>query len=554
MAELPVQSPATALDSSALPGGNFIRGAVGMPVVRQVTLLVALAASVSLGVFATQWMQDDTYKPLGTPVSAAQTGEIAQSLEDNMIDYRLDPNSGMVLIAAEDLHRARMLLAGAELLGNGKVGYALLDEEQGFGVSQFMENARHRRSVEGELAKNIEVITSVQSAAVLLATPKTSSFIRDRRKPSASVTVTLKPGRTLDSAQIRGITNLVAGAVPELDAADVVVVDQSGFLLSEGSEDQSLRRSQQDMALVRAHEQALQSKIANILTPWVGGDRFSAEVNATMDFTRSQESEELYNPDLVALRSEQRSEEQNVGSNQVAAGVPGTLSNQPPEFGAVNPEAQAEEKVRSSSVRSTRNYEVDRTLSYTEHQVGRVTRLSVTVVVDDQVSTDPETGEAVAIPWAPEEIDHLTQAVQTAVGFRADRGDSVSVVNRAFYRPPVAAALDTPIWAESWFVELIKQVLGGIAIIIVIFGLLRPLFKNLSQAGEMVREQQSLAIADMTQIREAALSEAVPGLPSPINLGGDETSAQKMETVRNLIGEDPNRVAQVVKHWVSEDE
>lgn len=554
MAELPVQSPAGALDSPGLPGGNFIRGAVGMPVVRQVTLLIALAASVSLGVFATQWMQDDTYKPLGTPVSAAQTGEIAQTLEDNLIDYRLDPNNGMVLIAADDLHRARMLLAGAELLGNGKIGYALLDEEQGFGVSQFMENARHRRSVEGELAKNIEVITSVQSAAVLLATPKTSSFIRDRRKPSASVTVTLKPGRTLDSAQIRGITNLVAGAVPELAAADVVVVDQSGFLLSEGSEDRSLRRSQQDMALVRAHEQALQSKISNILTPWIGGDRFSAEVNATMDFTRSQESEELYNPDLVALRSEQRSEEQNVGANQVAAGVPGTLSNQPPEFGAVNEATDAQESVRSSSVRSTRNYEVDRTLSYTEHQVGRVTRLSVTVVVDDQVTIDPETGEATSTPWAPEEIDHLTQAVQTAVGFRADRGDSVSVVNRAFYRPPVVAALDTPIWAESWFVELIKQVLGGIAIIIVIFGLLRPLFKNLSQAGEMVREQQSLAIADMTQIREAALSEAVPGLPSPINLGGDETSAQKMETVRNLIGEDPNRVAQVVKHWVNEDE
>ena len=398
MAELPVQSPATALDSPGLPGGNFIRGAVGMPVFRQVTLLVALAASVSLGVFATQWMQDDTYKPLGTPVSAAQTSEIAQSLEDNLIDYRLDPNNGMVLIAADDLHRARMLLAGAELLGNGKIGYALLDEEQGFGVSQFMENARHRRSVEGELAKNIEVITSVQSAAVLLATPKTSSFIRDRRKPSASVTVTLKPGRTLDSAQIRGITNLVAGAVPELDPADVVVVDQSGFLLSEGSEDRSLRRSQQDMALVRAHEQALQSKISNILTPWIGGDRFSAEVNATMDFTRSQESEELYNPDLVALRSEQRSEEQNVGASQVAAGVPGTLSNQPPEFGAVNEEAQAEESVRSSSVRSTRNYEVDRTLRDTEHQVGRVTRLSVTVVVDDQVSIDPETGEATSTP------------------------------------------------------------------------------------------------------------------------------------------------------------
>lgn len=551
MAELPVQTP---IEGPVLPGSNFIKGAVGMPVVRQATLLIALAATVSLGIFAMQWMQTDDFKPLGNTGSWAETNEIVSALESNQIDYRLEPNSGTVLVPADELYRARMMLAGADLLGGGKSGYALLDEEQGFGVSQFMENARHRRSVEGELAKNIAVITAVQHAAVLLATPKTSSFIRDRRKPSASVTVTLKPGRKLNAEQIRGITNLVAGAVPELEAANVVVVDQSGSLLSDGAEDMTLRRSQQDLALVRSHEESLHAKIANILTPWVGADRFTAEVNATMDFTRAQESEELYNPDLTALRSEQRVEEQNVGANLGVGGVPGTLSNQPPTLGAVEEQVSAEEAVRSSAVRSTRNFEVDRTLSYTEHQVGKVTRLSVAVVVDDQVSIDAETGEVITEPWTEEDLANLTQAVQMAVGFRADRGDSVSVVNRAFYREPAAAAVEAPFWQEAWFTELIKQVLGGIAIILVIFGLLRPLYKNLSQAGEMVREQQSLAIADMTQLREAALQEAVPGLPSPISTGPDETSAQKMETVRNLISEDPNRVAQVVKHWVNEGE
>jgi flagellar M-ring protein FliF len=553
MAELPIESPDMQMQGSLLPGSNFIKGAVGMPVVRQATLLIALAASVSLGIFATEWMQTSDYKPLGTAFSLRETDEITKVLDASQIDYQLDQRTGIVSVPADEIYSARMMLAGADLIGSGQSGYELLDKEQGFGVSSFMENARHRRSIEGELAKNIAIITAVQEAAVLLATPKTSSFIRDRRKPSASVTVTLKPGRQLDSNQIRGITNLVAGAVPELDSEDVVVVDQSGSLLSDGLDDLSLRRSQQDLALVRSHERTLQTKIGNILTPWIGSNRFTAEVNATMDFTRSQESEELYNPDLVALRSEQRAEEQNVGVSQDVGGVPGTLSNQPPVLGVVEDTTAAKEQIRSSAVRSTKNYEVDRTLSYTEHQVGRLTRLSVAVVVDDRIVVDAETGAQSSEPWNPEDLDSITQAVQMAVGFRADRGDSVSVSNRAFYREPVVVAEAAPFWTESWFTELLKQVLGGIAIIIVVLGLLRPLFKNLSQAGEMVREQQSLAIADMTQIREAAMQEAVPGLPSPIQMRADDSSAQKMETVRNLISEDPNRVAQVVKHWVNDE-
>ena len=559
MADLPIPSSGVPLDGAGLPGSNFLKGAVGMPAVRQVTLLLALAASVSIGIFVSQWMQTGDYKPIGAAASLGETAEIVQALEDAQMDYRIDSNSGMVLVNASDLHRVRMLLAGQELIGGSSTGYELLDEEQGFGVSQFMENARHRRSIEGELAKNIEIITSVQHAAVLLATPKTSSFIRDRRKPTASVTITMKPGRELEPGQIRGIRSLVAFAVPELRPEDVAVVDQSGLLLSDGGKDRALLQSEHDMALVRSLEESLHGKIANILGPWVGGDRFTAEVNATMDFTRSQQSEELYNPDLVALRSEQRFEEQSSGASAIAGGVPGTLSNQPPTLAQAGADGgldtnSAEENIRSSTVRSTRNYEVDRTLSYTEHQVGRVTRLTVAVIVDDQMSLDVESGEPQVAPWSEDDIEKITQAVQMAVGFRADRGDSVSVVNRAFFRLPTVAAAEVPFWTETWFTSLLKQVLGGLAIIVVVFGLLKPLFKNLSQAGEMVREHQSLAIADLTQSREAALQEAVPGLPAPISNGALESAAQKMETVRNLITEDPNRVAQVVKHWVNEDE
>ncbi len=553
MAEMPVQVDAAAA-GPAVPGSNFIKGAVGMPVVRQITLLVALAGSVALAIFATMWMQTPDYRPIGGVSSPAQANEIIDALESSQIDYQLDQRSGMVLVPKESYYTALMSLAGAEVLEGSQLGYELLDKEQGFGVSQFMENARHRRSVEGELAKHIMSITAVAQARVLLATPKTSSFVRDRRKPSASVTVTLKPGRDLKTDQIRGITSLVAAAVPELDPKDVVVIDQSGALLSNGAEDPSLQRSQQDMLLTRAQERALYEKIANILTPWIGANRFTAEVNATLDFTRSEQTAELYNPDLVALRSEQRVDEQRIGTQQGVGGVPGTLSNEPPQFGEVDANAGEAEQMRASSSRSTRNYEVDRTLSYTEHQVGTISRISVAVVVDDRVGIDPESGEPVNEPWSEEDLQKLTQAVQTAVGFRADRGDTVSVVNRAFYREPQEALVAPPMWEQAWFTDLLKQVLGGLAILLVIFGLLRPLYKNLSQAGEMVREQQSMAIADMTQMRETALAEAVPGLPSPINLDPGDSSAHKMETVRNLITEDPDRVAQVVRHWVNEDE
>ena len=554
MAELPVKTSGFDLEAPALPGSDFLKGALGMPAVRQATLVLAIAGSIAAAVYIIFWIQGGDYRPIGNATSPAQSNEIINVLESNQIEYRIDPRSGMVLVPADEVYQVRMQLAGADVLDGRQLGYELLDKEQGFGVSQFMESAKHRRSVEGELAKSIATITSILQARVLLATPKTTAFLRDRRRPSASVTVTLKPSRKLSDDQVDGITNLVAAAVPELEAKNVVVVDQSGSLLTNGSPDPSLKRSEHDMQLTRSMENALHEKVVNILTPWIGSERFTAEVSATLDFTRSQEAEELYNPDLVALRSELRVEEEKVGGQDIAGGVPGTLSNQPPAFNELEDSDQKQSNNRSSAVRSTRNYEVDRTVSYTQHQVGQIQRVSVSVVVDDKLSMDAETSEPVLTPWSEEEIAQLSAAVQTAVGFRADRGDTVSIVNRTFYREPVAEFVAPPFWSESWFADILKQVLGGIALIVIVLGLIRPLFKNLSQAGELVREQQSMAIADLSQAREAALEEAVSGIPVAISMDPNNSAVEKMETVRNLIEDDPARVAQVVKHWVSEDE
>lgn len=560
MADVPMTADSGSTNPGAsFPGANFLRAASGMPLVRQLTLLFAIAGSVALAIAAVMWMQNPDYRPLAGITSAYQANEVVTVLDGAGIDYRVDDRTGMVLVPQDSVYEARMKLAGATGVDGRQLGYELLDQDQGFGVSQFMEVARHRRSVEGELARSIATITAVESARVLLATPKSTTFLRDRRRPSASVTVRLVPGQALRPAQVTGIANLVAGAVPELQPQDVAVVDQTGKLLSVSDPDSSLEQSERQLAYVARIEAQLQDKVNNILLPTVGPERFSAEVSAEVDFTRTEEAEELYNPDLVALRSEQRSDEESVGEPQVG-GVPGALTNQPPETAPETPTVNGDEVVnRRARSESTRNYEVDRTVSYTQHTVGKVSRVSVSVVVDDLVTVNPDTGESTSQAWSEAELERLATMVRSAVGYSASRGDSVSVVNRRFFAEqplPVAAA---SFWTEAWFTDLIKQVLGAVVLLVLVLGLLRPLFRNLSQAGEVVKERaamaQSLALAAPSvsgEIDAAALPS--PAAQRAANPSAALDYAAKVDTVRGLVEQDPGRVAEVVKNWVAEDE
>ncbi len=560
MAELPIDPNVPRDAGAVLPGANFIRAAAGMPLVRQLTLLFAIAGSVALAIAAVLWMQSPEYRPLVGVTSAYQANEIVQVLDGAGIAYRVDDRTGMVLVPQGTLYEARMKLAGASGVDGRQLGYELLDQDQGFGVSQFMEVARHRRSVEGELARSIATINAVESARVLLATPKSTAFLRDRRRPTASVTVRLASGEVLRPAQVKGITNLVAGAVPELEPKDVAVVDQSGKLLSVREEDAALEQSERQLAYVAKIETQLQEKIHNILLPTLGPERYRAEVSAEVDFTRTEEAEELYNPDLVALRSEQRLDEQSVGESTVG-GVPGTLTNQPPETAPGTPEVGdagvAERRTRSES---TRNYEVDRTVSYTQHNVGSLTRLTVSVVVDDIEITDPDSGQVTQQSWSDEELERLATLVRNAVGYSAGRGDTVSIVNRRFFSQAVPEIETPAFWTEAWFTDLLKQILGAVVLLVLVLGLLRPLFRNLTQAGEVVKERAAAMAQDRALTHAGADSEAsAMALPSPAaeRTRGSASRmdyATKVDTVRGLVEQDPGRVAEVVKHWVSNDE
>ena len=557
MAELPID-PADLPPEPAtkIPGSDFVRGAAKMPAVRQISLLFAIAGAVALAVAAVLWMRGDDLKPLMVIRSPEQAGEMIQVLEAAQISYRMDHRTSTLLVDADRLYEARMQVAGSSSSAHEQSGYELLDEEQGFGVSQFMENARHRRSVEGELARSIATIQSVQHARVLLAVPKSTTFLRDRRKPSASVTVMLRPGKELKPDQVKGITNLVAGAVPEMDEQDVAVVDQSGRLLSRQEEDPGLEATERQLAYTARLESQLLGKVDDLLGRMLGPGAFTTQITAEVDFTRQEQAIEQYTPQEATVRSESTLEEERTGVLPIA-GVPGTLTNQPPEEPAPPAEngvAAQNNQPRTVRSEATRNFEVDRTVSYLQQAVGRITRMTVSVVVDNHRAINEETGEVEVTPWEDDELEQLRAAVAGAVGFSEARGDVLTVVSSPFHQAEMPEVAPAPFWSETWFIDLVKQVLGALVLLLVLFLLLRPLYRSLSRAGEMVHERQAMEIADLNQAREQiAKGPNALGLPSP-EAGEEVTPAMKLSAVKGLVTDDPQRVAEVVKHWVNRDE
>lgn len=562
MADLPVEMDAGSASSggSGNSGGDFLRGYSTLPIVRQLGLMLALAATVAVGVSVVLWMREPDYKPLTGIGSPRQANAAAEALQAANIPYRLDDGSGMLMVPSEVLHQARMKIAGVGGLSGDQEGFELLDKDQGFGVSQFMETNMFRRSLEGELARSIQSINAVQHARVHLAIPKSTAFLRDQRTPTASVTVGLAPGQSLSNGQVRAIMNLVAGAVSELNADHVTVVDQNGQLLSGQDDDTAQGGTDRQFKYVQQVETNLREKVHNILLPTVGANRFTAEVAADVDFTWVEETEELFNPDQPALRSEQTMNEQRVGDAS-DGGVPGSVSNQPPAVAvapqtlaeATPPDANAPTTPSRSRSQATRNFELDRTISHTRHQVGRVTRLTVSVLVDDLPAPGAEAGQVTYVPWKDADLERLTALVKNAIGYNAARGDTVTVVNSPFLEEHLDPVEPIPFWTQTWFVDIVKKVVGGLLVLALVLGLLRPLYRNLSRAGSSA--SSDAAMARLVAMRSPNDRQFYAGLEGgQVGMIGGPSHQAQLATVRGLVAENPARVAQVVKHWVSKDE
>lgn len=569
-------TPATQNQSSErkpLMGMAFLDNLAQLPMLRQFGLLVGLAASVAIGFAVVLWSQEAEYRPLYNSMEGYDAAQVVDMLQQSRIDYKVEPNSGALLVRTEDLADARMRLASAGIAPtDGNLGFEILDREQGLGTSQFMETTRYRRGLEGEMARTISSLYNVKNARVHIAIPRSTVFVRDERKPSASVLLEMYAGRRLEPAQVMAIVNLVATSVPELSKDQVTVVDQNGNLLSNQNELNELTVAGRQFDYSRRLEDTYTRRVDSILQPVLGEGRYKAEVSADVDFSAVESTAEMYSPES-ALRSEQVVSEQRSGASG-PMGIPGALSNQPPVAGqapeqAIDPTtgeptaATAVVAPQDSREQATRNYELDRQISHTRQQQGRLRRLSVAVVVDDPSTVNAETGEVTRTPLGEAEIARLTRLVQDAVGFDASRGDSVSVINSAFVAQAESEPLPSiPFWEQPWFWDVAKQILGILFVLILVFAVLRPALKNL--AGPSRSNSAG---------GEGGYPAALPGgggldddlRPDQVSLSGPGSSPvllpapgagyeQQLNAIKGLLAEDPGRVAQVVKEWINADE
>ncbi|MCB1725955.1 MAG: flagellar M-ring protein FliF [Gammaproteobacteria bacterium] len=509
------------------------------------------------------WSQAPNYAPLYGNLAEKDASQVMEALQQVGVDYRVDQASGMVMVPAAKVKELRMQLAGQGLPNSVGMGFELLQQDTGFGTSQMVEKARYQQAMQGELARTIATIGAVQSARVHLAIPKQSVFVRKRQPPSASVALRLHSGRILEEGQVEAIVHMVASSIPELEPGRVTVVDHKGRLLSGDPESREMKLSATQFEHTRRIEEHYRERIESLLAPIVGRDKVRAQVTADVDFTVTEQTQERYNPDQPALRSEQVNEEQMRGAG--AGGVPGALSNQPPAAGnapenAQGPEGPAADAINSSR-QATRNYELDRVISHTRNSPLSLRRLSVAVVVDDISSVDAD-GNVSVRERTPEEIERLTDLVREAVGFDTRRGDSVRVLNSSFLSPePVADLPEIPIWEQGWFLDTVKQVGGLLLVLVLIFVVLKPTMKRLTAShaefagqtagGARVEGPLGDRQAGGTQAGEESLLLGSDG--EPVQLPGGGRYENIMDAARNLVDEDPKRVAQLVKTWMHEE-
>ena len=542
--------------------GGGMTTLVDNPWLRQIAVMVGIAASVALGVAVVLWSQAPSFAPLYGSLSEKDASQVIEALQQSNVEFRVDEGSGMVMVPAAKLKEIRMQLAGQGLPNGAGMGFELLQQETGFGTSQMVERARYQQAIQGELARTITTIGAVHSARVHLAIPKQSVFVRKRQPPSASVALRLHSGRVLEDDQVEAVVHLVASSVPELEPGRVTVVDHKGRLLSGDPESREMKLSATQFEHTRRIEQHFRERVEGLLIPIVGRDKVRAQVTADVDFTVTEQTQERFNPDQPALRSEQLNEQQTAAGE--AGGIPGALSNQPPAAGRA-PETNAaaagaagQADSLNSSRQATRNYELDRVISHTRMSPISLRRLSVAVVVDN-IAAVGEDGQVSVRERTPEEIERLTELVREAIGFDARRGDSVTVMNSSFLAPePVAELPEVPLWEQGWFLDITKQVGGLLLVVLLIFFVLKPTMKRLT-AGHAA----ALAGGEGAARIEGPLAQEQGGegqdrllLGSegePISLPGGARYENVMDAARQLVDEDPKRVAQLVKTWVNEE-
>jgi flagellar M-ring protein FliF len=540
---------------------GYLSALNGVDMLRQVTIIIALAICLAIAIAIIIWARQPDMRPLGQ----YPTEELVQTLDfldAQKIEYELDGNT--IMVAETDYQTIKLQMARDGFTQSPSTGTDILMQDMGFGVSQRLERERLKHSREQQLARTIEELQDISRAKVLLAIPKENVFARREKKPSATVVLTLKRGKTLGGEEVDSIVDIVASAVQGLEPARVTVTDQNGRLLNSGSQDSLAARSRKEYEIERKREQEYLEKIDSILIPVVGLGKYTAQVDLTMDFSAVEETQKRYNPDLPAVRSETTFEESNIGG--ITAGIPGALSNQPPVNSNIPEIAGGSNGQGSSPSRSqkeaTRNYELDTTISHKRQQTGVIRRISVSVAVDYLPKPDAE-GNMTMAPRSQEELMNIRRLLQGGVGFDMQRGDALEVVTVPFVREDILEQADLPLWEQDWFMKTVRLAIGALVIIVLILAVVRPMLKRLIDPDDTLEDFDEDALTTGVDLGDSTLdmlnnefdSSAVgfssDGTLQLPDLHGDE---DLLKAVRALVANEPELSSQVVKAWLTEDE
>lgn len=511
-----------------------------------VLALAGIVASLVIG------SNQPDLKPLYTNLSDKDAGAIVAQLAQQNVPYKLGGN-GMVLVPADKIPDLRLKLATAGLPKGTVSGFELMDSAR-FGQTQFQERLTFQRGLEGELTRSIGSLAAVQGARVHLALPNQNGFFREQQKPSASVLLTLFPGRALDRAQIAGIVHLVSSSVPELDPKAVSVLDQSGALLTDRDHKTGGLDAQQ-LQYVSQVESGYTRRIYELLEPVVGRDNLRASVTAEVDFSQSEATSEEFRPNQgadasIAIRSQQTSEASTAGTGQ-PSGVPGAQSNQPPQA-ATAPLTGASQPLQAAPVggagtagqrQTVTNYEVDKTVRVTRNGTGAVRRLNAAVVVNHR-TVEGAGGKKTVTPLAADEIEKLTALVRESIGFKQDRGDSVKVINAPFKADKVETPT-TPWFRDPDLVGIARTAAMPLALaavaLLVLLMFVRPALKAYAATRPPV---PPAAGGNLNAIENDA--PELPSLPAP-----EPRSVAQLDRARQLARENPAAVAGILRTWVN---
>ncbi len=542
-----------------------IRRFMNEPAAKRALPTVLALVVTFIGILLFISMREPAKTTLFSSLSEADKSKVVESLRQNGINVSLDSATGEILVPSTDYYQSKMLLAAEGLPESLPSGYDNLDNLP-MGTSRSVEAVKIRQGLENELARSINEISGILGARVHLAIPEKSVFIRERGNPTASIFVKLGAGRSLGENQIRAIVHLVSSSVPNLPSQNVTVVDQHGNLLSKPSDDPTAAMSNRQLEYTMKLEQVYRQRVLSLLTPILGAGNITAQVNVDVDFTTQNVTEEIVDPESSAIRSEQAT--QDITSEPEAQGIPGAVANTPPLAAELATEAPASNQsgsnIKSQSSSSIKNYEVSKRVTATQNPTGTIKRIVAAILIREKLVTN-EAGERVLEKISDEEKASLQALVRDAIGFKDERGDSITISSGEFVED--IQMIEVPWYENSAIRELLGKLFTILVLAIVTFGVLRPLLSRiLVPAGQAAGVPGTISIADEEEEEEDKIEvqegESLEDIKAKLKPKKSAISADMLDTantyddkvaiIRMIVGDEAGRVSSVFRNMMKQ--